>query len=94
MSYENNCGGKPRVADPKLTKDPSKVLDRERCRDEIGTDERTYDELEFNEYTIEMFLYRLETLESVTSYQEKEEIVYKLHGTNQPTEAETGASFC
>ncbi|UXD21957.1 hypothetical protein IPA_00175 [Ignicoccus pacificus DSM 13166] len=50
----------------------------ERHRDEIGMDEETYKELEFSDYTIGIALYRLEALELVKSYEEKEKMIYEL----------------
>ncbi len=50
----------------------------ENHRDELGMDDETYKELEFSDYTIGISLYRLEALELVTSYEEKEKLIYEL----------------
>jgi len=50
----------------------------ENHRDELGMDEETYKELEFSDYTIGISLYRLEALELIYSYEEKEKMIYDL----------------
>ncbi len=74
---------------------PTKKLIRywiENHRDEIGMDEETYKELEFTDYTVGISLYRLESLQLITSYEEKNKIIYELtkHGKRLLNVIETG----